>query len=110
MFIKKTTYTDSFGREIKELPTVQQIIAVLTNTGDEVHVNSADERGYYEDYELEFYITDEGVEMSASSDRDDVLDVLNFPVVDVYGGKLKNIESNREFFCWHIVFDTNEDD
>lgn len=107
MFTKKTVYTDSFGQKIEKLPTVQQIIAVLTNTGDEVHLDSADERGYYEGQELEFYITDEGVEMCPSTDRYDALDVLNFPVVDVYGGE---IQSDTKHFCWHIIFDSSEDD
>ena len=109
MFTRKTFYTDSFGQKMERLPTVQQILAVLTNTGDEVHIQSRDnERGYYEDWELDFYITDEGAEMSASTDRADVLDVLSYPVVDVYGGKLKDVDHMREFFCWHIVFDTTD--
>lgn len=110
MFTKKTTYTDSFGQQIKKLPTVQQIIAVVGNVGDEIHVDSADEYGYYEGQEMEFYITDEGVEMSASTDRDDVLAALDFPIVDVYGGEMKDTDTNRRFFCWHIIFDTSEVD
>ena len=109
MFTKKTVYTDSFGLPMKQLPTVQQIIAVIGNQGDEVHVESADEQGYYEGQELEFHITDEGVEMFPSTDKDDILDVLHFPVVDVYGGATLT-EDKREQFCWHIIFSTTEDD
>lgn len=43
-----------------KLPTVQQIIAVIANVGDEVHLDSADDEGYYEGQELEFYVTDRG--------------------------------------------------
>lgn len=106
MFNQETIYTDSFGQEIKKLPTVQQIIAVIADVGDEVHLDSATEHDYYEGQELEFYITDRGVEMYPSTDRGDVLDVLDFPVVDVYGGK---IENDQENFCWHIIFSTTED-
>ena len=109
MFTKRTTYTDSFGQEIKKLPTVQQIISVIANVGDEVHLDSATEHDYYEGQELEFYITDEGVEMRPSTDTDDVLDVLSFPVVDVYGGPILT-EDKREQFCWHIIFSTTDDD
>lgn len=94
MFTKKTIYTDSFGQEMK-LPTVQQIIAVIANVGDEVHLDSADDEGYYEGQELEFYVTDRGAEMFPSTDRGDVLDVLDFPVVDVYGGDDTNRGQKR---------------
>lgn len=107
MFTKKTVYTDSFGLPLKELPTVQQIIAVVGNVGDEVHIESADEYGYYEGQELEFYITDKGVEMRPSTDKDDVLDVLHFSVVYAYGRKINN---DPKRFCWHIIFDTTEND
>lgn len=107
MFTKKTVYTDSFGQEIKKLPTAQQIIAVIANVGDEVHiVEWADERGYYEEQELEFYITNKGVEMYPSTNKCDVLDVLDFPVVDVYG---REIDSDIKQFRWHIVLDTSKD-
>lgn len=108
MFTKETVYTDSFGLPMKKLPTVQQIIAVLTNVGDEVHIDSADEYGYYEGQEMEFYITDDGIEMSASTDGDYVLAVLDFPAVNAYGGEMKDTDTNRKFFCWHIIFDTSE--
>ena len=108
MFIKETVYTDSFGLPMKKLPTVQQIIAVIANIGDEIHIESADEQGYYGGQELEFYITDKGVEMCPSTDKEDVLDVLHFPVVDVYGWQ--TIKYNgKEQSSWHIVFSTTEE-
>ena len=108
MFTKKTVYTDSFNQEMKKLPTVQQIIAVIANVGDEVHILEwADERDYYEEKELEFYITKKGADMYPSTDKDDVLDVLHFPVVDVYG---KELDPDTKCFRWHIVFSTAEDD
>lgn len=108
MFTKETVYTDSFGLPMKKLPTVQQIIAVIANIGDEIHIESADEQGYYGGQELEFYITDKGVEMCPSTDKEDVLDVLHFPVVDVYGWQ--TIKYNgKEQSSWHIVFSTTEE-
>lgn len=107
MFTKKIIYTDSFGLPMKGLPTVQQIIAVVGNVGDEIHIESADEQGYYEGQELEFYITDEGVEMWPSTDKEDVLDVLHFPVVDTYGWQTIN-DNGKEQFSWHIVFSSTE--
>lgn len=108
MFTKRTVYTDSFGQEIRKFPTVQQIIAVIANVGDEVHIIEwADERGYYEEQGLKFYITDEGIEISSSTDRYNILNVLNFPVVDVYG---EEIDSDIKQFHWHIVFNASKDD
>lgn len=109
MFTKETVYTDSFGLSIKKLPTVQQVIAVVCDMGDEIHIESADEQGYYEGQELDFYITDEGVEMCPSTDKEHVLDVLRFPVVGVYGWQTIK-DNGKEQSGWHIVFSTTEGD
>lgn len=87
---KCVSYIDDFG-EMVSLPTVQQILAVGTGPSTEVLIDYSADGLYAEEWsygEMRFHITCDGVEMIAPTKREEVIDVLNYKVVDCYGGKI----------------------
>lgn len=87
---KCVSYIDDFG-EMVSLPTVQQILAVGTGPDTEVLIDYSGNGLYADEWkygEMRFRITCTDVEMIAPTKREEVIDVLNYKVVDCYGNKI----------------------
>lgn len=99
MLTKQTLYKDSFG-EIPELPTVRQILAVCSQSGDRVFLDCAD--APQED--IEFKITDNGAaQIRHSVDENAISDILDFPAIDCYTKPVERTNEEGESEEYNLV-------
>lgn len=109
---RKTFYTDDFDREVK-LPTVQQILAVCGQVDMEVLIDYSGTATLYDDEweygEMRFRYGLNGPEMISPTKKQDVLDVLDYLVVDCYSGPINAVDKPFQLLTL-VVISPNEVD